>query len=73
MWSLDVDARSAVPLAGLDWMAGAASTFEVGGRTLILVPADDWSVTHVFELEGDRATPRFDINGWSFQLLELRE
>lgn len=73
VWSLDVDARTAAPLAGLDWMAGAASTFKVGGRTLILVPADDWSVTHVFELEGERATPRFDINGWSFQLLELRE
>jgi hypothetical protein len=72
VWALDVETPSASPLQGLDWMAGAASTFRVGGRTLILVPADDWSITHVFEIDGDRATPRFDVEGWSFQLLEMR-
>jgi hypothetical protein len=42
------------------------------GRTFIFVPADEWSVTHVYEIIGDRAQPAFDVDGWSFQLAQLR-
>lgn len=72
VWSMDFEARTGAPLEGLDWMAGAASSFVVGGRTFIFVPADNWTVTHVYEIVGDSARPAFDIDGWSFQLARLR-
>jgi hypothetical protein len=72
VWSLDVEAQRAAPLPGIDPMAGAASTFQVGGRTLMLVPADEWSITHVYDIADGQATPSFDVNGWSFQLVQIQ-
>jgi hypothetical protein len=71
VWSLDVEAQRAALLPGIDPMAGAASTFQVGGRTLMLVPADEWSITHVYDISNGQANRSFDVNGWSFQLVQI--
>lgn len=75
LWTLDLDSREASPLEGLGdltWNAGAVSTYHVGGRTFILVPGDDWSVTNVYEIEDGRAHKRFEAGGWSYQFFKLR-
>lgn len=72
IWSVDLQRQSAQPVPGLDWMAGAASNFDIDGRSLVFVPGKEWSITHVYELDEEQARPRFDVTGWSFQLAKVR-
>lgn len=72
LWMLDMEAGDAAPLEGIEWMTGAATTVGLDGRSFVMVPGADWSVTSVYELERGQATHRFDVNGWSYQFQKLR-
>ncbi len=72
LWTLDMKTKTATPLEGLGWNTGAISTYHVDGRSFVFVPGADWSVTGVYEIEDQRASHRFDIQGWSYQFFEIR-
>lgn len=71
LWSVDLSGKAA-PLPGLDWMLGAVTPLRLDGRSLLMVPGEDWAIIHVHELVDGRLEPRFDISGWSYQFLKVR-
>jgi hypothetical protein len=72
-WSYDLVAGTASPIESIDWNAGAQYSFDIGGETLMLVAAADYSATTVYEVgDGLAPTPRFDTAGWATRLFELR-
>jgi len=71
VWSVDLNGEAA-PLEGLDWMLGAVTPLRLDGRSLLMVPGEDWSIIHVHEIVDGRAEPRFDIPGWSYQFVKVR-
>jgi hypothetical protein len=72
IWSVDLERQTAELSSELPWMAGAASNFELDGRSFLFIPGEDWAITHVHELVDGHAKPAFDVRGWSFQLQKLR-
>jgi hypothetical protein len=75
VWIGSLDERDVAPLEGLgalEWNAGAVSTYHVGERAFILVPGEEWSVTHVYEIADGRAEKKFEASGWSYQFFKLR-
>ena len=71
VWSVDLKGHAA-PLQGLDWMLGAVTPLRLDGRSLLMVPGEDWAIIHVHEIVNGRAEPRFDIPGWSYQFVKVR-
>lgn len=71
VWNVDLNG-DATPLVGLDWMLGAVTPLQLDGRSLLMVPGEDWSIIHVHEIVDAEAVPRFDIPGWSYQFLKVR-
>lgn len=71
VWSVDLNGEAA-PLVGLDWMLGAVTPLQLDGRSLLMVPGEDWSIIHVHEIVDGQALPRFDIPGWSYQFLKVQ-
>ncbi|HET9960078.1 MAG TPA: hypothetical protein VFQ61_36550 [Polyangiaceae bacterium] len=71
VWSVDLEGKSK-PVEGLDWMLGAFTPVHLDGRSLLLIPGEDWSIVYVNELVDGKAVPRFEIPGWSYQLLKVQ-
>lgn len=73
LWSVDLTSKTAAPLEGSEWLAGGYATVQQDDRTFVLVPSEDYDVTSAQEImSSGRAEPRFDIRGFSYQLLKLR-
>lgn len=72
LWHVDAADLTGAPVEGLDWMAGGASTFHLDGRTFVLVPGADYSITRISEIVDGAAVPSFDVTGWSYQFLRMR-
>jgi hypothetical protein len=70
-WSYDLEARKATEITTIDWNAGAAYSAEVAGKAVILVPADDYADTAVYDLNEGEPKKLFDVRGWAMRLFEL--
>lgn len=70
LWNIDLEGEAA-PLEGVDWMLGAVTPLRLDGRSFLMVPGEDWSISHVHEIKDGRAEPAFDINGWSYQFVKV--
>lgn len=72
MWRVDLDAWTATPIDELPWFAGGYYSFEIDGRTLVLLPSADFASTRAYEVAVDgTVTPRFETPGWAYQLVDL--
>jgi len=71
LWQIDLESREGAPLDGIDWNAGAISTYHLDDRAFLLVPGENWTTTSVYEVVGDHAEKRFDTMGWSYQFFEI--
>ncbi|WP_437672764.1 MxcI [Sorangium sp. So ce131] len=72
LWRVDMNRRTAEPVEGLDFVAGGYYSFRIDGRTLVLVPAADYSSTTAYEIgPTGPAQPRFSVPGWAFQMVQL--
>jgi hypothetical protein len=72
-WLYDEQSRSASPIESIDWNAGAQYSFDIDGRTLMLVAEADYSATSVYDVgNGSMPTPLFETPGWSVRLFKLR-
>jgi len=71
-WSYDFATGEAAPIESMSWNAGAEYSFDIGGRTLMLVAAADYSATTVYEIGADlNPRPIFDTQGWAVRLFEI--
>jgi hypothetical protein len=71
LWRVDLAGRSAEPVPGLEFLAGGYTTVHADGRTFVMVPIDDYEATQVYEITDAGAELRFDVPGWSYQLIAL--
>lgn len=72
-WLYDQQSASASPIESIDWHAGAQYSFDIDGRTLMLVAESDYSATTVYDVGNGSAPARlFDTPGWSVRLFKLR-
>lgn len=73
LWQLDLSEGIGAPVDGLGWMAGGYYAFQLGGKTLLLLPSENYETTTVYELRADgEAVERFTVPGWAYQLVEIR-
>jgi hypothetical protein len=73
LWSVNLNARSAQLIEGIDWLAGGYSTVKLDNRTFVLVPGDEYDKTHVYEVsDNGKAELRFDTRGFTYQLVRLK-
>jgi hypothetical protein len=71
-WSYDMTTGAVTALDSLDWNSGGTYSYRIGDRTIILVPAGDYSKTSVFDLgDATAPTPLFETQGWSTRLFAL--
>jgi hypothetical protein len=72
-WSYDFASATATPIETVDWNAGAQYSYDIGGKTYMLVAAADYSATTIYDVgDGLTPTPLFDTTGWSTRLFEVR-
>jgi hypothetical protein len=72
LWAVDLNTGTGAPIEGLDFKPGGYNDVRVGGRTFILMPSDDYARTTGYELENGAALRRFEIQGSSYHMVELR-
>lgn len=72
LWSVDLEARTGAPVEGLDFKAGGYQDVQVGGRTFLMVPNDDYSETTGYEVVDGQAVPGFRVQGSSYHMVQLR-
>lgn len=72
LWTIDLEAKTGAPLEGLDFKAGGYTDIEVGDRTFLMVPNEDYSETTAYEIEAGEAVPGFKIQGSAYHMLKLR-
>lgn len=72
-WSYDIAAGTASLIDDISWNGGAQYSFDIDGKTYMLVAASDYSTTAVYDLGDGRAlTPAFDTPGWATRLFKVR-
>jgi hypothetical protein len=72
-WSYELASGTATPIEAIDWNAGAQYSFDIDGKTYMLVAAADYSATSVYDLgDGQSLTPAFDTPGWATRLFKVR-
>jgi hypothetical protein len=72
-WSYDLASGSASPIEAIDWNGGAQYSFDIEGKTYMLVAAADYSATTIYDLgDGQSLTPVFDTPGWATRLFKVR-
>jgi len=72
-WQVNLTSGTGAPVEGLDWMAGGYYAFRFGDRTFLLLPSGDYATTTAYELGKDgKATERFTVPGWAYQLVQIR-
>ncbi len=74
LWRVNMDTWTAEPVPGLDYFSGGYYSFKVGGRSIVLLPTDDYSSTSCYEL-GVEGEPlfRFRVSGWAYQLVDFSQ
>lgn len=72
-WLYDFAAGTAQPLDSFDWNDGGQYTYEIGGKTYVLMSKSDFTSTSIYDL-GDTTAPTrlFDTRGWSTRLFQVR-
>ena len=53
LWELDLEAETAQPIQEIAASGSGFNMSQIDGRTFVFVPNETWSVTTVFELEGN--------------------
>lgn len=72
-WLVDLAAKTAEPLQGLDYVAPGYYMFRIDGRTFLLVPNEEMTETVVYEVSDTGATTElFTARGWAYQLIKIR-
>lgn len=72
-WSYDFNTHEAALIDSVDWNGGAEYAFDIGGETLMLVAASDYTATTVYRVGEDlNPTPVFDTRGWAVRLFQVR-
>jgi hypothetical protein len=73
LWTLDLATGAAAMLDGIDFAGGQFTALRVDDRTIITIPAADYSSTTFYELTADLTlTKLFDVQGWAFKTFRLR-
>lgn len=73
LWLVNLETGTGTPVDGLGHMAGGYYSFTIDGRTLLLLPAADYSRTTVYELTADgKAAALFETAGWAYQMTKIR-
>ncbi len=71
LWSIDLESRTGAPVEGLDFKAGGYQDVDVGGRTFLMVPNEDYSETTAFEVNAGQAERGFAIQGSSYHMVRI--
>lgn len=72
LWLVDLEEKSGAPLEGIDFKGAGLTDVRVGDRTLLMLPNADWSETTAWELVGSEVVKRFQVQGNSYQVLQVR-
>jgi hypothetical protein len=72
LWTLDLKTMKAEMMAGIDYTGGQYVAFHLGDRVFIALPKSDYSSTAIYEITGDGAEKKFDVQGWAFKMLKVR-
>lgn len=73
LWTLDLATGAAAMLDGTDYAGGQFTALRVDGRTIITIPAADYSSTTFYEITAELdVTKLFDVQGWAFETFRLR-
>jgi hypothetical protein len=74
IWSVDLESSTGAPLEGIDFNGGAFTPVRFGDQLFLLVPGGEAEgyATQVYEVTEGSASPRVQLPGWSYQLVELR-
>jgi hypothetical protein len=72
IWNVDLATRAAAPLPGIPLNAGAFTPVRLDGRMFAMVPGEDWKATQLYEIEDGKATPAFEVRGWTYQFMKVR-
>ena len=71
-WTYDMRSGSSSVIDGIDWNAGGQYTYDIDGKTLMLVPKGDYSATTVFDITDTNApSALFETKGWATRLFKL--
>lgn len=72
-WTYDLASGSAERVESIDWNAGAQYSFDIDGKTRMLVALADYSATYVYDVTAAGETaPLLDTPGWSVRLFKVR-
>jgi hypothetical protein len=73
LWTLDLATGEAAMLEGIDFSGGQVVTFRIDGRTLVTIPAGDYSSTQFYEVpENGPAQKLFDVEAWAYKVFRVR-
>lgn len=72
VWSVDIAARTGSPISGIPFSAGAFTPVHIDGRVFVMIPDSEWANTQLYEVEGNSATPKVNIPGWSYMFSKVR-
>lgn len=71
LWSIDLEAKTGAPLEGIDFKPAGYSDVEIDGRTFLLLPSADYASTTAYEISGGEAVKAFEMQGASYNMVEL--
>lgn len=73
LWLFDLNEQSAQPIEGVPSTGSGFHWARFGDRTFVLAPNEDWTHTHVFEVDGEgNASERFETLGTVTEFLRVR-
>jgi hypothetical protein len=72
LWGIDLATGAGGPIEGLDFKAGGYTDVQVDGRSFLMVPNEDYSLTTAYEVSNNKATPGFKVQGSSYQVVRVR-
>jgi hypothetical protein len=73
LWTLDLATGQAAMLDGIDFAGGQFTVLRVDDRTIVTIPAADYSSTAFYEITSDLVVSKlFDVEGWAFKTFRLR-
>ncbi|HTV24821.1 MAG TPA: hypothetical protein VMG12_39280 [Polyangiaceae bacterium] len=72
-WSYDFATGTASPVEAIDWNGGAQYSFDIDGKTYMLVAASDYTTTTIYDLgDGLSLARAFDTPGWATRLFRAK-